>query len=62
MSCARAAGQRLRVGVGADELHALHAALDHVGDGVAAAAADADHLDLRALVELLDFDHFDAHW
>jgi hypothetical protein len=28
-------------------------------DGVAAAAADADDLDLRALVEL--FDHFDGH-
>ena len=57
----RAAGQRLRVGVGADELHALHAALDHVLDGVAAAAADADHLDLGALVEFFDFNHFDAH-
>jgi hypothetical protein len=28
-------------------------------DGVAAAAADADHLDLRALVEF--FDHLDGH-
>ena len=54
-----AAVERLRVGVGADELHALHALRDHVLDGVAAAAADADHLDLRALVEL--FDHLDSH-
>jgi hypothetical protein len=30
-------------------------------DGVAAAAADADHLDLRALVEFFGFDHFDGH-
>ena len=33
--------------------------LDHVLDRVAAAAADADHLDLRAHAEL--FDHFDSH-
>ena len=54
-----AAVQGLRVRIGADELHALHALVDHVLDGVAAAAADADDLDLRALVEL--FDHFDGH-
>jgi hypothetical protein len=47
-----AAVERLRVGVGADELHPLHALRDHVLDGVAAAAAHTDHLDLRALVEL----------
>ena len=41
--------QRLRIGVGADELHALHALRDHVVDRVAAAAADADHLDYRFL-------------
>ena len=34
---------------------------DHVLDRVAAATADADHLDLGALVELFDFNHFDAH-
>ena len=34
--------------------------LDHVLDGVAAAAAHADHLDLRALVELFDRS-FDRH-
>ena len=49
----------LRVGVGADEIDALHAFLNHVLDGIAAAAADADHLDLRAHREL--FDHFDCH-
>ncbi len=57
----RAAQQLLRVGVGADEFHALHTAGNHVLDGVAAAAAHADHLDVRALVELVGFDHFDAH-
>src|SRR5690606_10909303 len=36
---------RLRVGVGGDELHPVHAAVDHVVDGVAAAAAHADDLD-----------------
>jgi hypothetical protein len=54
-----AAVERLRVGVGADELHALHTLRDHVLDGVAAAAAHADHLDLGALVEF--FDHLDRH-
>jgi len=34
-----AARQGLCIGVRAHELHALHAALDHVGDGVAAASA-----------------------
>jgi len=37
--------ERLRVGVDADEIHALEAGLDHVRDGVAAAAAHAQHLD-----------------
>ena len=55
----RRAVQRLRVGVGADEVHPLHPLVDHVLDGVAAAAAHADHLDLRAHAEL--FDHFDSH-
>jgi hypothetical protein len=39
----------------------LHGAADHVFDRIAAAATDTDHLDLRALVELFDFDHFDTH-
>src|SRR3546814_810690 len=37
---------RLRVGVGGDELHPVHAAVDHVRDRVAAAAAHADDLDV----------------
>src|SRR5690606_38252950 len=37
--------QRLRVGVGADELHAVHRVLDHVFDGVATATTHANHLD-----------------
>jgi hypothetical protein len=37
--------QRLVVGVGDDELAALELVLDHVVDGVAAGAADADHRD-----------------
>ncbi len=40
--------ERLHVGIGGDELHALHAGLDHAVDGVAAAAAHADDLDARA--------------
>ena len=40
--------QRLGVGIGGDEVDALDAAADHVGDGVAAGAADADHRDARA--------------
>ncbi len=53
--------ERLRVGVGDDEIDALHVGVDHVGDGVAARAADADHADPRA--ELLHFrtDEIDAH-
>ena len=38
---------RLRVGVRRDEFHAVHAAVDHVRDRVAAATADADDLDHR---------------
>ncbi len=41
--------ERLRIGVDADEVHALDAGVDHVRDGVAAAAADADDLDDCAL-------------
>jgi hypothetical protein len=37
--------QRLSIGVGDDEVDALNIALDHVGDGVAARTADADHAD-----------------
>src|SRR4051794_1074634 len=55
----RRAVERLRIGVGAYEVDALDAFLDHVLDRVAAAAAHADHLDLRAHAEL--FDHFNCH-
>ena len=41
-----ALGERLQVGVGGDELDAAQVGGDHPVDGVAAAAADADHLDL----------------
>ena len=41
--------ERLRVGVDADEIHALEAGLHHVRDRVAAAAAHAHHLDDGAL-------------
>src|SRR5690606_5766677 len=40
-----AVADRLGVGVGGDELNAVDAAVDHVRDRVAAAAAHADHLD-----------------
>ena len=40
--------ERLQIGVGDDELDAAEAGLHHAIDGVAAAAADADHLDARA--------------
>ena len=41
----RAATQGLRIGVGTNELHALHMGVDHVLDRVAAAATHANHLD-----------------
>ncbi len=45
---------RLRVGVGGDEFHAIDAAVDHVCHGVSTAAADADDLDHRVRSHLLD--------
>ena len=53
--------ERLGVGVGDDEIDALDVGAHHVGDGVAAGAADADHADPRA--KLVDFrpDEIDAH-
>ena len=45
-------GQRLRVGVGDDEVDALQAGLDHVVDGIAARAAHTEHGDAR--LELAD--------
>ena len=58
---ARRSVERLRVGIGDDEVDALHVGAHHVGDGVAARAADADHADPRA--QLVDFrpDEIDAH-
>ena len=41
--------QRLHVGVDGEELHAGEPGLDHAVDGVAAAAADADHFDRRGV-------------
>jgi hypothetical protein len=57
----QAAREGLRVGVGAQKFHPLHLAGDHVVHSVAAAASDTNDLDLGALVEFFDFDHFDAH-
>ena len=57
-----AAAQGLRVGIGADKFNALHAAADHVTHGIAAAAANTDHLDLRALVKSFFFHHFNRHF
>ncbi len=53
--------ERLRVGVGDEELDALHIGADHVRDRVAARAADADHRDLgRQLIDVRR-KKFDAH-
>ena len=46
-------GQLLRVGVGDDELDALQPGLDHVVDGVAAGAADAEDDDARLQLLLI---------
>jgi hypothetical protein len=45
---------RLRVGVGGDELHPVHAAADHVRHGVAAATAHAHDLDHRVRCHLFN--------
>ena len=42
-----AAAQGLRISIRADEFHALHGVVDHIVDGIAAAAADADYFDYR---------------
>jgi hypothetical protein len=41
-------GERLCVGVGDDKIDALQASRDHVVDGIAAGAADAEHNDARS--------------
>ncbi len=48
---AQALLQGLRIGVGHHELDAFQLRADHVGDGIAAGAAHADHRDLRADIE-----------
>ena len=53
--------ERLRVGVGDDEIDTLHVGVDHVGDGVAARAADADHADPGAKLLHFRADEIDAH-
>ncbi len=54
-------GQRLRVGVGDDEFDAGQARRDHVVDGVAACAADADHGQPRPEIGDLGQLQLDAH-
>jgi hypothetical protein len=49
--------ERLDVGVGDDELHAIEALTHHAVHGVAAAAADADHLDTRAGMRRVVYHH-----
>src|SRR5690606_33548771 len=44
--------ERLCIGIGTDELDAIHGILDHVLDGIASAAADTDHLDNRVLRQI----------
>src|SRR6185295_153172 len=54
-----AAAEHLRVGIYRVELDAFHALLDHVIDGVAACAADADHLyNWTRCLLIHDFEHF----
>ena len=51
--------QRLSIGVGADELDAFDVALDHVIDCVAAATANTDNFNYRALRDVVyEFEHF----
>ena len=54
-------GERLRVGVGDDEIDPLQSGRDHVVDGIAAGAADAEHRDPRLqLVNVRDVE-IDGH-
>ena len=50
--------ERLAVGVDRDEIHTLHAAADHVVDGIATGSTDTDHLDDCAIGLLID--HFET--
>ena len=53
--------QRLRIGIGDDEIDALNIGSDHIGDSVTASAADSDHGNPRT--KLVDFrpNEIDAH-
>ena len=53
--------ERLGIGVGDDEVDALDVGAHHVGDGVPARAADADHADPRTKLVDLGPDEIDAH-
>ena len=53
--------ERLGIGVGDDEIDALDVGAHHVGDGVAARAADADDADPRTKLVDLRPDEIDAH-
>jgi hypothetical protein len=57
------ARERLGIGIDGDELDAADALANHVVDGVAARAPDAEHFDDRALVGGIDqfFNPFDRH-
>ena len=54
-------GELLRIGVGDDELDTLEPGLDHVVDGVAAGAADAEHDDPRLKFLGLRGEHLERH-
>jgi hypothetical protein len=53
--------ERLRVRIRDDEVDALDVSPHHVGDGVAACPADADHADPRAKLVDLRPHEIDAH-
>jgi hypothetical protein len=53
--------ERLSVGVGDDEIDTLNVSAHHVGNGVAARAADADHADPRSKLVNFRPDEIDAH-
>ena len=53
--------QRLRVGIGDDELHPIEAAFDHVVDGVAAGTPDPENGDARLEFGEVRNGKIDAH-
>src|SRR5690606_3336701 len=52
-------GERLSVGIAADEFDPLHAGFDHVAHRIAASAANPDHLDYGAVCAGVE--HFKVH-